>query len=185
RAQRQRLHALDVASIAADIGSIDAQRGVHAFVAYFQRQRDLMPVPAAAVALGNGHGGAVERQIVFPRTVLLRDQLHPHLIFLDRAGVHHPDHQATRLLLVALQSDDVAHFQLIFHAGDERAIGTDVVGASLLRKGAALGAHSPYAYRQIHRQTRFGLVRSHAFSLYSLLVFAPAMIPPLRRAGIS
>ena len=141
--ERQRQHGLDVASIAAHVGGTNAGRRLDALVAQFQGKRNLMPVPAPPVGGRNRHRRAVERQIVFPRALLIGEQLHSHLIFLDRAGVHHPDHRAARFFLAALHSDHVTHFQLDFDSGNQCAPRTDVLSASMLGKGPSLGAHSP------------------------------------------
>ena len=45
----QRHHALDVASISAHVGGVDAHRSLHALVAKFEGKRDLVPVPASPV----------------------------------------------------------------------------------------------------------------------------------------
>src|SRR5580698_3138158 len=131
-----------------------------------------MPVPAAAVGVGDLHGRTVEWEIVFPGTLLIGDQLYSHLIFLDRAGVDHPDHVTARFFLFTLHPDYVAHFQFAVDAGDQGALGADVLSARRLRKGASVGTHPPDTDREIHTEARFGLMVSHVECP------VPAMIPP-------
>src|SRR4029077_1896207 len=57
--ERQRQHVLDIASVPAYVGGIDAHRRIDALVTKFEGKLNLMPVPAPAIGGRNRHRRAV------------------------------------------------------------------------------------------------------------------------------
>ena len=153
-------------------------RRVDALVAQFDRQAKFCAGDSAADWRQNRHRRAVDRQIVFPWALLVGQQLHSDLIFLDRAGVHYPVHRAARFLVVALHSDHVAHFQFALDARSSapselmfwaRAVGKMVVPRRSSPTSARAGPHSG--------EVRF-VCQSMPYPCVCSCVSAHAIIPP-------
>src|SRR6266404_8001047 len=136
-----------------------------------------MPGPTPAVAGKHRHGRSLDREVGFPGALLVDEDLYTHLIFLNEAGVHHPDHGAACFLVVALHSDDVAHLQFIFDTREQRALGADVLSTRVLRKRAPLGSHAPNPHAQVYGNARFGLLASHGLPRDRIMPIIPPTVP--------
>src|SRR5579872_737090 len=155
-ADSQGHHGFNITTIAADIGSIDAQRSIHSFIAQFQREGDFVSCEFSAVVLPNGraflnlHFGWQSR---YPWTILFQDQLNADLGFLKCARIDDPHHLAACLLAFILHADDVANLQLGLDAVNARTGSADVLGNGILEEWLVVAAHSPHLNLQVQSRT--------------------------------
>jgi hypothetical protein len=68
------------------------------------------------------------------------------LNLLDRPGIRHPHHLASRFLFASPHSDGVANLEVMLDPAEQRACGADIVGASMLGKGTSIRSHAPHTH---------------------------------------
>src|SRR5882724_989047 len=105
-----------------------------------------MPTPSPAAWRRGGRITISIRKQSDPWAFLLAQKLHAHLNLPNRPGIRRPHHLASCFLIASLHSDSVANLEVVLDLAKQRAGGADIVGASMLGKGASIRAHTPHTH---------------------------------------
>src|SRR2546422_9680974 len=137
---------LDIATVAADIGSGDAGRDRCPLVAQSDQDGNLVTTPSPAAWSRGGRIPISRGKQSDPWAFLLAQKLHAHLNLPNRTGIRRPHYLASRFLVAGLHSHSVANLEVMLDLAKQRAGGADIVGTSMLGKSTSIRAHAPHTH---------------------------------------